>query len=145
MQMKRVKENVVVVSGKLRKCRKETKTFKGKKGDEKLYITLADADLNDEDMQVFKEAYKSSGEKFTPSWIKEYEGFVNLSTVFDVPVKVAFDCDRVFDSALEYTKEYDFYNADVQLSIIIKEGALYPRSMIVESAGEPYDQFADFD
>lgn len=32
-------------------------------------------------------AYDDCGPKFTPAWLKDAEGFINLSSQYDIPVK----------------------------------------------------------
>lgn len=138
------KENVVVVTGNLIKCRKEAKTFKGKKGEEKLYITIKDAEINKTDFEALKKAFEKSGDKFTPAWIKNFEGFVNVSTIFDLPAKIAKTKEE-FKNVLEWIEENDYHNAPCKLALIIKDGAIYPNSLLIKGEGEPFNPFDMFE
>lgn len=137
-----MKNKTLVIKGKLTKAREEAKTFKGKKGEPKTYITIADADNIDDIIKECKSAYASSGDKFTPAWIKNYEGYINLSTIFDVPTK---DGNEVLaDIKLYVDNNVDWYNSIVSLKVILKDGAIYPSAIKVLEHGEEINPF-DFD
>lgn len=135
----------MVVKGKLIKARRQTKTFKGKEQGEKFYITLSDVTLTNEQQEELKEAFKEAGKKFTPSWIDNFEGYVNVSTKFEIPTK---DCyGNKYDSLEDYiaVEMPNFYKAIVRLSLNVKDGAVYPRAIIFETEGEEFDPFVDFE
>lgn len=132
----------LIVTGKLIKFRREAKTFKGKKSEPKLYITLSDVKLSDDDLKMCKEAFKTSGEKFTPDWVKDFKGYVNTSTTFELPCK---DYKGVESDVEKYAEGNDLYNAICRLQLVIKEGAIYPKALMIDTAGEPYNAFADFE
>lgn len=135
----------MVIKGKLITCKRQIKEFKGKETKEKLFITLAEADLSKEKLSELKDAFKDAGKNFTPGWVKDFEGYVNLSTEFDLPCR---DLDlETHDSIEDFIKDSKFpwMGAEVKISLNIKEGAVYPNSLIFISEGKPYDPFAEFD
>lgn len=141
------KENKkIIVKGKLIKCVRKAKTFKGVTGKEKLYLTIAEVELSDEQKEALKECYKDSGTKFTPEWVKNFEGYVNVSTVYDLPYS-----DQVNNKQGESLEDYiadDFdkwCGASVGLSLNLKEGAVYPKALMIYEEGKEFDPFADFE
>ena len=140
------KENkIMIVKGKLIKARRQSKTFKGKEQEEKLYVTLSDVELTKEQQEELKEAFKEAGKKFTPSWIDNFEGYVNVSTKFEIPTK-GYD-GKKYTSLEDYIADEmpNFYNAIVRLSLNVKDGAVYPKAIIFDTEGEEFDPFADFE
>ena len=135
---------MAVVKGKLITCKREVKEFKGKELKEKLYLTLAEVNLSDEKMKEIKEAFKDSGKSFTPDWVKNFKGYVNLSTEYPVPCKGL--SGDAHDSIEDFIKDSKFpwMGAEVKVALNIKEGAIYPISLIFVSEGEAFDPFAAF-
>ncbi len=135
----------MIIKGKLINCKREEKEFKGKKTKEKLFINLAEVKLSKEKMEELQEAYKEAGKKFTPDWLKDFKGYVNLSTLYELPCK---DLDeREFNSVEDFIKEekFPYMGAEVKVSVNVKDGAVYPNSLIFLSEGKPYNPFAEFD
>ena len=134
----------MVVEGKLIKARRQAKIFKGKEQEEKLYITLSDVTLTKEQQEELEEAFKEAGKKFTPSWIDNFEGYVNVSTKFEIPTK-GYD-GKKYDSLEDYIVDEmpNFYNANVRLSLNVKDGAVYPKAIIFDTEGDYFDPFIDF-
>lgn len=135
----------MVVKGKLIKARRQAKTFKGKEQEEKLYVTLSDVTLTKEQQEELKDAFKEAGKKFTPSWIDNFEGYVNVSTKFEIPTK-GYD-GKKYASLEDYIADEmpNFYNAIVRLSLNVKDGAVYPKAIIFDTEGEEFDPFVDFE
>lgn len=135
----------MIIKGKLIVCKRTEKEFKGKTQKEKLYISLAEVKLSDEKMNELKAAFKDSGNKFTPSWIKKFEGYVNMATEFDLPC-IDLEGDK-HDSVEQFIKEEKFpwLSAECKLSVNVKDGALYPNSIKFLSEGKQFDAFAEFD
>ena len=75
----------MIIKGKLIVCKRTVKEFKGKTVKEKLYVTLAEVKLDNDKMQEIQDAFKESGKKFTPDWVKNFTGYVNLATEFPHP------------------------------------------------------------
>ena len=134
----------MIIKGKLIKCNRTKKTFKGHEGGSKLYITLAEAEITDEQMEELTKAFAESGKQFTPEWIKKFEGFANFATKFELPCETfnGKRCDSVEDEIADGLK---WFSADVQLSINVKTGALYPQAVKFLSVGKDIDAFAEFD
>lgn len=134
----------MIVKGKLIKCNRTKKIFKGREQAEKLYLTIADAKVKDEDMAEIEKAFAESGKAFTPEWVKKFEGFVNLATKFDLPCMDirGLKHDSIEDEIADGLK---WFKADVAVSINAKPGAVYPVSIKFLSEGEEIDAFAEFD
>lgn len=135
----------MVIKGKLITCKREQKEFKGRTLKEKLYVTLADVELSKKQKDELTEAFKDAGKNFTPAWVKKFEGYVNLATEFELPCKDLEGNEHV--SIDDYIKESKFplYGAEVKASLNVKDGAVYPNSIIFLSEGKPYNPFAEFD
>lgn len=144
-QIKTKEDDEMIIKGKLIVCKRTEKEFKGKTVKEKLYITLAEVNLDDEKMAAIQEAFKESGKKFTPDWVKNFTGYVNLATEFPLPVRDLDGEDH--DSIEEFIKEEKFpwMGAEVKASINVKDGAIYPNSIKFLSEGNPFDAFGEFD
>lgn len=135
----------MIIKGKLIACKREVKEFdKKRKSEEKLFITLADAVVSDEQMKEIQDAFKDSGAKFTPDWVKNFEGYVNLSTKFELPCR---DVNKNEYNSIEaaIAGGLKWMGADVKCSINIKEGALYPNAILFLSEGSVFNAFAEFD
>ena len=132
----------MIIKGKLIKCARSVKEFKGKAQPEKLYITLAEVKKLDDEIV---EAFKDSGKTFTPEWVKNFEGFVNLSTQYDLPARDLKD--RQFDSVLDMFADENFpwMGAEVGVSVNVKKGAVYPKAIKFYTEGTEFDAFSEFD
>lgn len=135
----------VIFNGSLIKCNRTSKEFKGVKGKEKLYLTLAEVELSDDIKEALAEAYKDAGKKFTPTWVSDFDGYVNLSTIYELPFK-----DTVNNVAGISIEDYiaDGFNwlgAKVRISANIKDGAVYPKAIVIDEEGKEFDAFADFE
>lgn len=86
-------------------------------------------------------AYDNAPAKLTPSWFKNAEGYINLNSKFDIPVK---DLDGDFLTFEEWVLT-DTNNATVKAKIRQKDGSIYPVAMVVLTPGEPVDSFAGMD
>lgn len=85
-------------------------------------------------------AFDTVGEKMTPSWYKEQEGYINLNSIFDIPV-MDIKGNRIdFDAWLDTGKAV---KSKVKVSVRQKEGALYPIAIKVIEEGEEFDPFAN--
>lgn len=135
----------MVIKGKLITCKREQKEFKGKISKEKLYVTLAEVELSKKKKDELMEAFKDAGKNFTPAWIKKFEGYVNLATEFELPCKDLEGNEH--ESIEDYIKEskFPYMGAEVKASLNVKDGAVYPNSIIFLTEGKPYNPFAEFD
>lgn len=135
----------IILKGNLIKCNRTAKEFKGTKGKEKLYLTLADVELTKDQKATIEEAFKESGKKFTPSWVTEFEGYVNLSTVYELPFKDTVN-NKQGDSIEDYIADgFLWLGSKVAISVNVKEGALYPKAIKIEEEGKEYNPFDDFE
>lgn len=133
----------MLVEGKLIECKRTQKELKGRKTDEKLFISLAEVKLSKDKLAELKEVYKDSGDKFTPEWVKNFDGYVNISTKFELPM-VSPDGHK-FDSIEDYMSDGNaVIGATVKLSLNLKEGAVYPKAIVMLTEGTPYDPFEEF-
>lgn len=135
----------MVIKGKLITCKRQVKEFKGQTQKEKLYITLAEAELSDKQKEALKEAFKDAGKNFTPAWIKKFDGYVNTATEYDLPCR---DLEGNEHQSIEdwiTDSKFPYMGAEVKLSIDVKEGAVYPRALIFLTEGKPFNAFAEFD
>lgn len=135
----------MIISGKLIACKREAKEFdKKRRTDEKLFITLAEVELTKDQMIAIQDAYKDAGAKFTPDWVKDFKGYVNLSTKFNLPVR---DTEKKEHASIEdaIADGLKWLGAQVRVSINIKEGAIYPSAIVMDSEGEAPNAFGEFD
>lgn len=135
----------MVIKGKLITCKRQVKEFKGQKQKEKLYITLAEAELTDKQKETLKEAFKDAGKNFTPAWIKKFEGYVNTATEYDLPCR---DLEGNEYPSIEdwiTDSKFPYMGAEVKLSIDIKDAAVYPKAIVFLTEGKPFNAFAEFD
>ena len=135
----------MVIKGKLITCKREVKEFKGKVSKEKLYVTLAEVKLSDGKMKEIQAAFQDAGKNFTPAWVKKFEGYVNLATEFELPCKDLEGNEH--ESVEDYIQEskFPYMGAKVKASLNVKDGAVYPNSILFLTEGKPYNPFAEFD
>ena len=135
----------MVIKGKLITCKRQTKEFKGQKSKEALYVTLAEVELKKEQMKEIEAVFAESGKKFTPDWVKDFKGYVNLKTEYDLPCR---DLEGEEHTSIEdfiSESKFPYMGAEVKVSINLKEGAIYPNSLMFISEGKPFNPFAEFD
>ena len=132
----------MIIKGKLIKCARSVKEFKGKAQPEKLYITLAEVKKLDDEIV---EAFKDAGKTFTPDWVKNFEGFVNLATQYELPTRDLKD--QEYEDVLSFIsdKEFPWMGAEVGVSVNVKKGAIYPKAIKFYSEGTEFDAFSEFD
>lgn len=135
----------MIIKGKLINCKREVKEFKGKVAKEKLYVTFAEVKLSEEKMSEIREAFKDAGKNFTPAWVKKFEGYVNLATEYDLPCKDLVGNEYASIEDFIKNENFPYMGADVKVSLNVKEGAVYPNSLIFLSEGKTYNPFAEFD
>lgn len=92
--------------------------------------------------EIFDEFYKSVGNKLTPTWLKERNGYINVSSKFDIPVKTVNGRTITFADLIETTT---CIGSKIKLALNVKEGATYPISILILEDGEENDPFAMFD
>lgn len=87
-------------------------------------------------------AYENVGSKMQPGWYKEAEGYINLSSKFDIPVRNSQGKEITFEA---WINGDDTHNATVKVKIRQKDGAIYPICIVVLQDGEPVDPFEGMD
>ena len=85
-------------------------------------------------------AYDSVGSKLTPSWYKNQDGYINLSSIYSIPVMDSKGKKIDFN---DWMDNYNVIGSLVRVGIKQKEGALYPEAIRVLENGEDRDPFAD--
>lgn len=85
-------------------------------------------------------AYDNSGAKLTPKWFKEKTGYINLTSIYDIPVKDSHGRIIDFEAWLD---DYNVIGSEVTASIIQKDGGIYPKAIKVITDGEARDPFED--
>lgn len=85
-------------------------------------------------------AYKNVGSKLTPTWLKKREGYINLASVYDVPVRT--ENNRVITFS-DWIEECNPVNSEVNVKVIQKEGACYPVAIDVNKDGDEPNPFLD--
>ena len=134
----------ITVKGKLIKAVEQAKTFNGVKGKEKTYLSLAEVELSDKQKEVFKNAYKECGKKYTPSWITDFNHFVNVSTIYEVPTKNKVN-GKGYADILEVAEDMPIHGSLVSMSLNVKNGAIYPKAIVIYTESEEYDPFKDIE
>lgn len=85
-------------------------------------------------------AYDNVGTKLTPSWLKNRDGYINLSSIYSIPVMNARGNQIDFD---DWLADYNVLGSKIRVSIKQKDGAIYPEAIRVLEDGEERDPFAD--
>lgn len=124
--------NTMIINGTITLARFGTTKFDST---EKNRIALKSDDI---DYDILDDAYKTTGAKMTPSWLKDRTGYINLSSKFDIPVKTINGKQITFD---EFIETPTAVGSEVKLKIAIKEGAIYPIAIVIVKDGEEIDPF----
>lgn len=85
-------------------------------------------------------AFDNSGAKLTPTWYKNKDGYMNLTSKFDIPVK---DTDGKVITFGTWIQEYNAVGAIVNIKTIQKDGVIYPVALVVVEDGEELNPFED--
>ena len=83
-------------------------------------------------------AFEKSGSKLTPTWYKNRDGYMNLASLFDIPVLT--DKIKQIEFA-DWIAEYNTVGATVDVKVIQKDGAVYPVAIQVLEDGEEINPF----
>lgn len=84
-------------------------------------------------------AFKDSGNKLTPSWFKDKTGYINLASIYNIPVKDTRGREITFE---EFCEMETSIGSKIKIAIKQSEGALYPKAFVILEDGEPRDAFA---
>lgn len=85
-------------------------------------------------------AFENVGPRLTPSWYKDKTGYINVSSMYDIPVKDINNKVIDFDT---WISEYNALGSKIKMSLTQKDGALYPKAIKVIEDGEERDPFED--
>ena len=85
-------------------------------------------------------AYKNVGSKLTPTWYKNRDGYMNLASIYDVPVRTENNREISFS---DWIAECNPISSEVNVKVIQKDGACYPVAIDVVKDGEEQNPFLD--
>lgn len=94
------------------------------------------------DYAKFEKAYENSGARLTPNWVKDKDGYINLSSKFDIPCKETRGKVITFE---EFTEKTTALGSKVKASLAIKDGAVYPVAFKILEEGEEINPFEGLD
>ena len=96
--------------------------------------------IKTENLDIYDEidAFDNSGEKFTPDWYKQAEGYLNFSSKFDIPVLDENGRRLTFE---EWIETGTALGSNVRVKFKNTDGAVYPVAAKVLEPGEPFDVF----
>lgn len=86
-------------------------------------------------------AYDNVGSKLTPTWFKDKTGYINLSSIYDIPIQDVNGKRIDFEEWIDSEENHNALGSKVKVSIKQKEGALYPIAIKVIDEGEERDPF----
>lgn len=98
-------------------------------------LTLKCEDLPFEE---FDKVYATSGSKLTPSWVKDRTGYINLNSIYDIPVKTTNSREIAFT---DWCNDFPTSGSKVSVKLTLKEGAIYPNAILVHEDGEISNPF----
>ena len=143
----------MIIKGKLGYCKREVKKFGDRETKEKLFISLKDVDsITKEQWDEIKKVFNEVGKKFTPEWVKDFKGYVNIASQYEVPVRQSVN-DK-FEKEYKTIDEliaagFPWYVAECRVSVNLKSddkaNAIYPKSIIIDSEGTAFNAFDEFD
>lgn len=84
-------------------------------------------------------AFNESGARLTPSWFKDKDGYMNLASRYNIPVKDSRGREITF---AEFVETETAIGSKIKLSVTQRDGAIYPKAFVVLEDGEPRDPFA---
>lgn len=83
-------------------------------------------------------AYEGVGNKLTPAWFKDRTGYINLASIYNIPVMGVKGEIMTFE---EFTENERAIGSKVRMSITQKEGSVYPKAIKILELGEERDPF----
>lgn len=83
-------------------------------------------------------AFEDSGSRLTPAWYKDKTGYINLASIYNIPVKDIKGREITFK---DFVESETAIGSKIKISITQREGALYPKAFVVIEEGEPRDPF----
>ena len=131
-QSKEIEEKFIMVEGVVKAAKIGSTKFDK---DDKCRISI-----KTENMDIYDEidAFDNSGEKFTPDWYKNAEGYLNFSSKFDIPVLDENGTRLTFEKWIDGGTAL---GSKVRLKFKNTDGAVYPVAVKVLEPGEPFNVF----
>lgn len=131
-----------VVSAKYGLKKGRTKSGKSFEAEEPTYQLSLKGEIPYEDFTAFDD----TPEKMIPSWYKKQEGYMNLSSKFDIPVRREGRDSTMSEWMDEQAeKEYSCNGSTVRVKIKQADGVIYPVAVVVLEDGSPADPFEGMD
>ena len=131
-------KEIVIVEGTVVSARIGTSRFDDK---EKCRLSIK-CEPTTLDYVKFDKAFEKGGSRLTPNWVKNKDGYINLNSKFDIPVK---DINGKVISFEEFTEKSTALGSRIIISLSIKEGAVYPVAFKVLEEGEEINPFEGLD
>lgn len=129
-------QKTTVITGTIVKC-----TYGASRYDDKakyrLSIKLSDTDLSD-----FEGVYADTPKKLQPKWYKDETGYISLNSNFDIPTMDINGRELELSDIMD--SDFTLIGAKVGVIVVLKDGAVYPKSIKIFSEGEPSDPFEEF-
>ena len=125
-----------IVTGTLVKA-----TFGASRYDDKTKYRLS-IKLSDPDLTEFEPVYAETPKKLQPKWFKEETGYISLNSIYDIPTMDPSGKEVMLSDIMG--SDFTLIGAEVGVSVVLKDGAVYPKSIRIIAEGEPSDPFADF-
>ena len=138
-----MEEKIIIVKGSMHNCRFGKVTKKDKEDKYRFSIKLNPEDMTDSFYAQFEEVYMNMSDGFTPTWLKERNGYINQASLYDFKVELP-DGSRIDYS--EALKTIDNLNGSIgQFKLKLKEGSIYPVAVKLSEFGEESNLFEGFE
>lgn len=98
--------------------------------------------LSDPDLSEFEPVYAETPKKLQPKWFKEETGYISLNSIYDIPTMDPSGKEVMLSDIM--ASDFTLIGSEVGVIVVLKDGAVYPKSIKIISEGEPSDPFADF-
>lgn len=98
--------------------------------------------LSDPDLSEFDGVYADTPKKLQPKWYKNDTGYISLNSNFDIPTMDPSGKEVMISDIM--ASDFTLIGSEVGVVVVLKDGAVYPKSIKIISEGEPSDPFAEF-
>lgn len=98
--------------------------------------------LSDPDLTEFEPVYAETPKKLQPKWYKEETGYISLNSIYDIPTMDPSGKEVMLSDIM--ASDFTLIGSEVGVAVVLKDGAVYPKSIRIIAEGEPTDPFADF-
>ena len=83
-------------------------------------------------------AYDNVGAKLTPAWFKDKTGYINLASIYNIPVMDPRNMILTFE---EFVNNEKAIGSKIRMSVVQRDGSVYPKAVKVLEWGEERDPF----